>query len=137
MQNKKRRFNGVFYFPNLPPQPVLLVTIAIERQGEFEVEVVHAFALVEAVGVVAQPVAGNFKLHAALRFGDFNRLGKYNFANAFTAALRCNGKFHNFRDARGVVQLLFKTQVQHAAGFAAFFVNQAVVIFISKLLQIY
>ena len=97
-------------------------------------EIVHAFALVKAVGVVAQPVAGNFKLHAALRFGDFNRFGKYNFANAFTAAVRRNGKLHNFGDARGVVQLLFKTQVKHAAGFAAFFVNQAVVIGVGKLL---
>ena len=96
-------------------------------------EVVHAFAQVEAVGVMAQPVAGNFKLHAALRFGYFNRFGKHNFANAFTAAVRRNSKLHNFGDARGVVQLLFNTQVKHATGCAAVFVNQAVVSGVSKL----
>lgn len=78
-------------------------------------EIVHALARqVEAVRSRAQLVAGHFNLHAPGLPGEAAGLMEHGVPEASAAAGRGHGEFHDFGDSRGMVQLLFKTQVQHA-----------------------
>ena len=76
-------------------------------------EVMHSLPQIKPVRVRSQLIAGRFNLSAAKTPRHPAGLFQHALADPLPSAGRINDKFHDFRNALRVMQLIFKPQIQN------------------------
>lgn len=86
--------------------------------------------------VFTELVACDFDLTTAKIFRKFTCFCIHFFSNPLTSARRIDRKFHDLGNIRRMMQLCFKSQIQHASHSIFAFINKAVIMSVLDLVLI-